>query len=504
MVTTYDWEEMNLNPAIWTREKESITDEEYRDFWHVVAKGQSGDCARWNHFNAEGNINFKSLLYIPEELPESYQFGKYTDEAGLKLYVRKVLISDEFDLLPQYLGFVRGVVDSDDLPLNVNRETLQESKIIKVIKKKLVRKVLDTIRAFSKEEMPDEDMVSVDLDDEGNIIDEEETEEKVHPYIEWYSKFNNNIKMGVIEDEPNRGRLMKLLRFQTSKSDGKWVSLEDYVANMTEKQKDIYIIAGVDYSAVMASPFLEPFNEKDIEVIFLVDPVDEYMIQQLRDFEGKKFSSITSESVKIPEDDEDLAKRRAKAYKKKFKPLTKWLQKLYGPAVMRVMISKRLGNQASIVSNSEYGQSANMQRIMKAQAYQTGQDNMVSYVTKVMEINPRHPLVIKLLEGCPPEEEDGDSEPFVVSTETEDAAWLLLDIASLNGGFDVFDVNAHATRVSRFLQSSLDIQTFDLEDEIDPPEEDEDAPDFDMEGMEGLNMGDFNMDDLDLDNLDLN
>jgi len=171
---------------------------------------------------------------------------------------------------------------------------------------------------------------------------------------------------------------------------------------------------------------------------------------------------------------------------------------------MRVMISKRLGNQASIVSNSEYGQSANMQRIMKAQAYQTGQDNMVSYVTKVMEINPRHPLVIKLLEGCPPEEEDGDSEPFVVSTETEDAAWLLLDIASLNGGFDVFDVNAHATRVSRFLQSSLDIQTFDLEDEIDPPEEDEDAPDFDMEGMEGLNMGDFNMDDLDLDNLDLN
>jgi len=504
MVTTYDWEEMNLNPAIWTREKESITDEEYRDFWNVVAKGVEGDCVRWNHFHAEGNINFKSLLYIPEEIPESYNFGKYTNEEGLKLYVRKVLISDSFDLLPDYLGFVKGVVDSDDLPLNVNRETLQESKITKVIKKKLVRKVLDTIRAFSKEPMPEDDEVSVELDEEGNIIDEEEQEEKVHPYIEWYSKFNNNIKMGIIDDEPNRGRLMKLLRFQTSKSDGKWTSLEDYVENMTEKQKEIYVIAGVDYEAVSASPFLDPFKEKDLEVLYLTDPVDEYMIQQLRDFEGKKFSSITSENVKIPEDDEDLAKRRAKVYKKKFKPLTKWLQKLYGPAVMRVMISKRLGNQASLVSNSEYGQSANTQRIMKAQAYQAGQNGMVNFVTKIMEINPRHPLVIKLLEGSPPEEEEEGAEPFVVSKEMEDVAWLLLDIASLNGGFDVFDVNAHATRVSKFLQSSLEIPTFDLEDEIDPPEEDDDAPDFDMDGMEGLNMGDFNMDDLDLDNLDLN
>merc|ERR1712038_306327 len=284
---------------------------------------------------------------------------------------------------------------------------------------------------------------------------------------------------------------------------GKWISLEEYAENMSEKQKDIYTIAGVDLSAVASSPFLEPFDEKDIEVVFLTDPVDEYMIQQIRDFDGKKFSSITAENVKIPDDDEDLAKRRAKAYKKKFKPLTKWLQKLYGPAVMRVMISKRLGNQASLVSSSEYGQSANMQRIMKAQAYQM-QDSMIEYVTKVMEINPRHPLVLKLLESCPPEEEDEEAEPFVVSKETEDAAWLLLDIASMNGGFDVFDVKAHATRVTKFLQSSFDIQSMDLEDEIDPPEEDEDAPDIDMDGMEGLNMGDFNMDDLDLDNLDIN
>lgn len=382
MVTTYDWEEINNNPAIWTREKEEITDEEYRDFWHVVAKGVSGSCARWNHFNAEGNINFKSLLYVPEEIPDNYRFGQIDKIAGgLKLYVRKVLISDEFDLMPKYLSFIRGVVDSDDLPLNVNRETLQESKIVKVIKKKLVRKALDMIRAFSKEEMPTEEE-EVEVDEEGNVI-EMEKEDKVHPYIDWYKNFNANLKMGIIEDEPNRGRIMKLLRFQTSKSNGSWISLEEYVANMKPLQQEIYTIAGAGLEEVQESPFLERFNEKEIEVLYLTDPVDEYMIQQIRDFDGKKFSAISSENVKIPDEDEDLVKRRENAYKKKFKPLTKWLKKLYGPAVMRIAISKRLGKQPAIVSSSEYGNSANMERIMRAQAYQTGQSNMMSRAMKV-------------------------------------------------------------------------------------------------------------------------
>merc|ERR1712232_1546572 len=389
-------------------------------------------------------------------------------------------------------GFIRGVVDSDDLPLNVNRETLQESKIIKVIKKKLVRKALDMVRAFSKEEIPADDEEEVEV----------EKEEKEHPYIEWYNNFNANLKMGIIEDEANRGRIMKLLRFQTSKSDGKWVSLESYVESMKPLQKEIYTIAGSGLEEVKESPFLERFGEKDMEVLFLTDPVDEYMIQQIRDFDGKKFSAITAENVKIPDDDEDLVKRREKAYKKKFKPLTKWLKKLYGPAVMRIAISKRLGKQPAIVSNSEYGNSANMDRIMRAQAYQSGQQNMMSRAMKVMEINPRHPIVTKLLEGCPPEEEE--AEAFVVSPETEDAAWLLFDMGSLNGGFEIADVKGHTKRVTKYLQSTLNLDSLALEDEIDPPEEEEDAPDIDdMDGMEGLNMEDFNMDDLDLDNLNV-
>jgi len=506
MVTTYDWEEINNNPAIWTREKDSISEEEYRNFWDVVAKGVTGNPAKWNHFNAEGNINFKSLLYLPEEVPENYRFGNIDKiSGGLKLYVRKVLISDEFDLMPKYLGFIRGVVDSDDLPLNVNRETLQESKIIKVIKKKLVRKALDMIKAFSKEEIAEDEEEEVEIDEEGNVI-EIEKEDKEHPYIEWYQKFNANLKMGIIDDTANRGRVMKLLRFQTSKSNDKWISLDEYVENMKDYQKDIYMIAGAGLEEVKKSPFLEPFQEKELEVLYMTDPVDEYMIQQIRDYEGKKFQSISSENVKIGDEDDDLVKRREKAYKKMYKPLTKWLKKLYGPAVMRVAISKRLGNQPAIVSSSEYGHSANMQRIMEAQAYQSGQNNMMMQAMKVLEINPRHPFVSKLLGGCSsPEKEEDDEveeEEFVVSQEVEDAAWLLLDIGSMNGGFAVSDVKKHTERVSKFLQSSLSIESLSLADEIDPPEEEEEAPE-DMGGMGGINMEDFNMDDIDIDSLDL-
>jgi len=503
MVTTYDWEEINNNPAIWTREKESITDEEYKSFWEVVAKGVSGNAARWNHFNAEGNINFKSLLFLPEEVPDSYRFGNIDRvDGGLKLYVRKVLISDEFDLMPKYLGFIRGVVDSDDLPLNVNRETLQESKIIKVIKKKLVRKALDMIKAFSKEELPESEEEEVEVDEEGNVIEIEE-EDKEHPYIAWYEKFNANLKMGIIEDTANRGRIMKLLRFKTSKSDDKWISLEEYVENMKDFQKDVYILAGAGLEEVKKSPFLDSFKEKDLEVIYLTDPVDEYMIQQIRDYEGKKFSSISSENVKIGDEDEDLAKRREKAYKKMYKPLTKYLKKLYGPAVMRIAISKRLGSQPAIVSSSEYGHSANMQRIMEAQAYQAGQTNMMSQAMKVMEINPRHPFVKKLLEAIPvPEEGEDAVEDFELSPETVDSAWLLFDIGSLNGGFAVSDVKKHTARVSKFLQSSLGVESLLLADEIDPPEEEEEPDDI-GEGMnfDGMNMEDFADLDLDMQNI---
>ena len=474
-VTTYDYEILNGNPAVWTRSKEDITDDEYQAFWKVVSKEESSDAATWTHFKAEGNINFKSILYLPEEVPERFRFGNQNTGGGINLYVRKVLISHEFEILPTYLGFVSGVVDSDDLPLNVNRETLQESKIIQVIKKKIVRKALDMIRQFIKES--DEEM-EAEAAKEETEDDADQPAKKENRYIKWYQKFGPSLKMGAMDDEPNRAKLMKFLRYQSSKSGDDWVGLEKYVEEMKDWQKDIYYIAAVDKETAAKSQFLEPFHEKGIEVLFFTDTVDEYAIQQIRDFSGKKFLNIASESVKFDdEEDKDLATRREKFYKDKFKPLTKWLKKLYGPSVMRVVISKRLGKSPAIASSSEHGHSANMERIMRAQAFNHGQSDFATKAMKILEVNPRHPLLVKLLEGCPSE----DDQEGVVSSEIVDAAWILHEMALLNGGFPLTDPAGHTKRLTRYLQSTLEVDSLALAAEPDLSVIEEEAPEVDEE-----------------------
>jgi heat shock protein 90kDa beta len=506
-VTTFEWSVMNGNPAIWTRPKEEITDDEYKAFFKVVSHEDYADVASWSHFNAEGNINFKSILYLPSDIPESYKFGNTLDSAlGLNLYVRKVLISDQFELLPRYLSFIRGVVDSDDLPLNVNRETLQDSKIIQVIKKKAVRKAIEMIRNFMK---TSDDEVAKEkepqLDEDGNEIPDLDTDTKVvNKYLKWYESFSPSLKMGAMEDEPNRAKLLKLLRYKTSKSGDEWVSLEQYVENMKDWQKEIYYMAGINMDAVKSSPFLEQFLAKGVEVIYSTDPVDEYMIGHVRDFSGKKFINIASESVKFKdEDDKDLVTRREKYYKDKFKPLIKWLKKLYGTNVMRVVISKRLGSAPAIASSSEYGHSANMERIMRAQAFNHGQQEFSLKAMRIFEINPRHPLVVKLQEGCPPEDAD---DSFVVAEEVIDAAWLLHEMALLGGGFPLSDPEGHAKRIIKFIQSSLNVESLQLEPELDLPALDEVAPEVEGAGPKGSSMEDaipLDLDDLDLGNFEL-
>merc|ERR1712038_952040 len=270
------------------RSKEDVTDKEYQDFFHLIAKTDS-NATSWSHFDAEGNINFKSLIYLPTDVPSNLQIGDISKaKSEVKLYVRKVLISDEFELLPKYMSFITGVVDSDDLPLNVNRETLQESKIISIIRKKTTRKVLDMIKKLADEPMPEPEFED-ELDDDGEVIGQKE-KEAVHPYIEWYEKFQPSIKMGVMDDDSNRKRIAKLVRVKTSKSDGKYISFEDYVANMKEWQNDIYYIAGTDIKELEKSPFMEKFNEKDVEVIYFTEPADEYMVGHMMDFDGKKIT----------------------------------------------------------------------------------------------------------------------------------------------------------------------------------------------------------------------
>lgn len=504
-VTTFEYEQINTDPAIWARDKDSITDEEYQEFYGVVSKadGGGGPAEDWTHFNAEGNINFKSILYIPSEVPPALQQGNLEQmTTGLRLYVRKVLISDEFDLMPKYLSFIKGVVDSDDLPLNVNRETLQESKIIKIIKKKLVRKAIELIRKMSKAEMPEDDdePEEAEIDADGNVI-EVEKPKKTHPYIEWYKKFGLSLKMGCIDDSANKDKLQKLLLFKSSKTEGDddFVSLQDYVDRMKDWQKEIYVFPGESVKVLEQSSFMDAFLDRDVEVLFFTDAIDEYFLGNVREFDGKKFRDITKEGVKFSDEDEDMAKRRAKVYAETFKPLTKFLKKLYGSDVSRVSISKRLGRAPAIVSSNEWGNSANMDRIMRAQAFAHGVAPGESQIpTGIMELNPRHPFVVSLLESV---QDLGEEDE--VPQELKDTAWILLDTATMSGGFPIRDPKKYASRMTRVLKNNLGVDSLTLADEIEPPEEEEepDEPDFDMPDLDGIDLDGIDLDGMDFDGM---
>lgn len=480
-VTTFDWEILNGNPAIWTRSKEDITDDEYQSFFKVLTRGE-GMAETWTHFNAEGNINFKSILYIPMDVPHGWQPGfSSPDSTGLSLYVRKVLISDEFELLPKYLQFMKGVVDSDDLPLNVNRETLQESKIIQIIKKKVVRKALEMLKNFQKESDTE-----VAIDDENKKETTEEGEEitsEANKYNDWYVKFASQLKMGVIDDEPNRNRIIRLLQFESTLSEGRPTTIKKYMENMKDWQKDIFYVAGDGKEAVESSQFLEPFLEKGVEVLYFVEPVDEYMATTVGSFDGKRFKNIASDNIKLDDndDDKDLATRREKFYKEKFKPLTTWLKSLFGPSIMRVAISKRQMSAPAIVSSAEYGHSANMERIMRAQAYSHGQNDFAMRSMKVFEINPRHPMILKLLDSAPPKDADDD---YKVPRDVKDTAMILLEMALLNGGYPVSNPEGHSRRILKFLQSQLSLESLQLEPHPELPVEEDVAPDLDGEDIQ--------------------
>jgi len=514
-VITQTWEQVNTNAPIWTRPSEDIEDDEYHSFYKVISKDRN-NCTTWSHFDAEGAINFKALLFMPSELPDHLvnNYAPPEDEKpGLNLYVKRVLISDSFELMPKWLQFVKGVVDSDDLPLNVNRETVQETKIIKVISKKLVRKVLEMLRKFADEFKEKED--EKELDENGNAYEGDDDEDdldtkdtkKEDKYIGWYKKFSPSLKMGVIEDSANRDRIMKLLRFKTSKFHGvdDFVPLKDYIDRMPEWQETIFFFPGEKELDMHNNHFMDKFKSKDVEVLYLTDPVDEYMINFNSEFMGKKFVGITKDGIKFGDEDEDMVKRRAKFYKKKFEPLTKYLKKALGSAVMRISISDRLEAAPAMVSATSYGSSANMERLMRAQAYQhggTGEIEQRAKATRILELNPRHPAINELLELVPPLEDD-EENPFQVLDSTRDAVWLLHDVAVLNSGFTITNAKSFSKRMTRILKGQLNVDSFTLVDEVDPPEEEEEAEDFDAEAMGGMNMEDLNMGDMGGFNVDL-
>merc|ERR1711988_374767 len=386
--TVYEWEQVNTQKAIWLRSKEDVTDEEYAEFYKTVSKDYLEPLSQ-THFNAEGEIDFKSILFLPKKAPMDMMDNYWTKKSEVKLYVRRVLVAEKFeDLLPRYLNFVRGVVDSDDLPLNVSREQLQQNKIMKVISKKLVRKVLELMKKLAKEEdSGDDDEEEKDDDEEKEEKeekkDDEEKKDKKDEESTWtkfYKEFNKNLKMGCYEDDSNRSKISKLLRFSSTKSEDKEISLDKYLDRMQESQESIYYMSGDSMEVMKKAPSLQVFKKKDIEVLMLADHLDEPCIQKLADYEGKKFVSIQKADVKLDESEEE--KKRFSKLKDMYKPLTDWWKdtltevtekgamKDAGVKIEKVEVSKRLTDSPVVVVTSQFGYSAQQEKIMKAQAFQ--------------------------------------------------------------------------------------------------------------------------------------
>ena len=322
----YEWEQVNTQKAVWLRSKEDVTEEEYVEFYKSISKDYLEPLA-YTHFSAEGEIEFKSILFVPKKAPFDMMDNYWTKKSEIKLYVRRVLVAEKFeDLLPRYLNFIRGVVDSDDLPLNVAREALQQNKIMKVISKKLVRKSLELLKKLAKTSEGEEDEDEEKEEDEESDDEEDKAEksEEETDFDKFYKEFGKNLKMGCYEDDSNRSKLAKLLRFFSTESTSKGISLDAYLDRMKDSQESIYYMSGDSLDLMQKAPALQMFAKRNLEVLLLDDHLDEPCIQKLADFEGKKFVSIQKADVKLDETEEE--KKDFGKLKDMFKPLTDWMK----------------------------------------------------------------------------------------------------------------------------------------------------------------------------------
>merc|ERR1711988_226560 len=480
--TVFEWEQVNTQKAIWLRAKEDVTEEEYNEFYKTVSKDYL-DPLSYTHFNAEGEIEFKSILFLPKKAPFDMMDNYWTKKSEVKLYVRRVLVADKFEeLLPRYLNFVRGVVDSDDLPLNVSREQLQQNKIMKVISKKLVRKVLELMKKLAKEEDSGDDEDEEKDDDEEKEEkeekkDDEEKKDKADEDSTWskfYKEFNKNLKMGCYEDDSNRSKISKLLRFSTTKSEEKDISLDKYLDRMQESQESIYYMSGDNMEVMKKAPALQVFKKKDIEVLMLSDHLDEPCIQKLADYEGKKFVSIQKADVKLDETEEE--KKKFSKLKDMYKPLTDWWKekltaftesgamKDAGVKVEGVAVSKRLVESPVVVVTSQFGYSAQQERIMKAQAFQNKEQISMMAGRKTLEINANHPVIVDLLSKVKADKEDKAAV---------DTAQVLFQTALIESGYEIADPSALVSRVYRLMSKELGVDPDAPLKEVEVPEEEE-------------------------------
>jgi len=444
-ITKEEYEAMNTQKPVWLRPVREVTDEEYKEFYKGAFRSSYDEPQKWSHFRLEGQVECKALLYIPGMLPFELSKDMFDENArNIRLYVKRVFINDQFDdIMPRWLKFVKGVVDSDDLPLNVSREILQKSKVLSIINKRLVRKSLDMFRDLAEDE-------------------------DASKYIMFWNNFGKYLKVGVIEDDANKKDLVPLLRFYSSKSDEEYTSFDKYIQGMPEDQTSIYYITGEGRKNAMQQPLIEKLTSRGYEVLLMTEPLDEITIEAIRDYKDFNIVDATKEGLDLEDDEE--TKKEKEELNEQYSDICEYLEVELNGVVQKVTVSTLLTDSPAALVQGAYGVSPTMQRYMKAQSVASGGDGDLGSMNQaVLEINPKHPIVKELQSMVKNDKQSPDTKNY---------AMLMYDIASMTGGYEVSDTGAFATRVLSMM-TSKSAKKNEETDVVEPDveiEEDDDKP----------------------------